>query len=190
MQVHKTDLPGLLLIEPKVFGDERGHFFEIYSQRTWGEAGLEPKFIQDSLSFSQKNVLRGLHFQSPRWQAKLVYVTRGKICDVVLDIRLGSPTFGRWQSFELSDANKRQLYIPEGLAHGFCTLSPEAQIQYKFNEFYYPEDEYRIAWNDPALAISWPTTDPILSAKDLTGGPLAEFPQDKLLRFDQNASIR
>ena len=169
MNVIPTGIEGLLIIEPRVFGDERGYFFESYSERDFTEAVGPVKFVQDNESKSRYGVLRGLHFQKePYAQAKLVRVVSGAVLDVAVDLRKGSPTFGRHFSVELTGENHRQFFIPKGFAHGFCVLSEEVVFQYKCDEFYHPEAEGGIAWNDPDLAIDWrlPASDLILSPKD------------------------
>ena len=156
MNVIKTDLPGLLIIEPKVFGDSRGYFFESYNERIMTDAGIQTVFRQDNQSFSTYGVIRGLHFQlDPHSQIKLIRVIEGVIYDVVLDLRKGSPTFGKWFGLELSAENKRQLYIPQGFAHGFSVLSEQTTILYKCDNFYYPQSEGGVLYNDPALGIDW-----------------------------------
>jgi len=170
MKVMKTSLPGVLVIEPKVFGDHRGWFMETYSEEKFREAGLDLKFVQDNQSFSAtKGTLRGLHYQmSPKAQTKLVRCTRGKIFDVAVDIRKGSPTFGKWFGIELSEENKKQLLIPQGFAHGFMTLTDDVEVQYKVDELYAPECDRGIVWNDPTIGVEWPVelAAPVLSAKD------------------------
>jgi dTDP-4-dehydrorhamnose 3,5-epimerase len=176
MKVTETSLPGVLLIEPKVFGDHRGFFMECYNKKLFADYGLEFDFTQDNHSLSQQaGTIRGLHFQlNPKAQTKLVRVTRGAIYDVVVDIRKGSPTFGKWQGFILSADNKRQLLVPKGFAHGFCTLVENTEVQYKVDEYYSPEHDRGILWNDPALGIDWPTANPILSDKDTKHPLLAD----------------
>jgi dTDP-4-dehydrorhamnose 3,5-epimerase len=156
------------LIEPNVFGDHRGFFMESYNYKSFCLHGIDNEFIQDNHSLSvESNVLRGLHYQLyPKAQTKLVRATAGKIFDVVVDIRHGSPTYGQWEGFILSAENKLQLLVPKGFAHGFCTLVPNSEVQYKVDEVYSPEHDRGIAWNDPALAIDWPVSNPILSDKD------------------------
>jgi dTDP-4-dehydrorhamnose 3,5-epimerase len=166
VQVYKTKLPGLLIIEPKVYKDSRGFFFETFYESKYKAGGINKPFVQDNISRSTRNVLRGLHYQLERPQAKLVSVFRGAVFDVAVDIRKGSPTFGQWEGLELSDKNNLQLFIPEGFAHGFCVLSDEADFFYKCTDYYHPESEHGILWNDPDLAISWKIADPILSEKD------------------------
>jgi len=168
MKIFETQLPGVKLIEPAVFGDHRGFFMESYNEEVFRRHGIAHTFVQDNHSLSvEAGVLRGLHYQlNPKAQTKLVRVTGGAIYDVVVDIRRGSPAYGKWQGFILSAANKRQLLVPKGFAHGFCTLVPNTEVQYKVDEFYSPEHDRGIAWNDPALGIDWPTSSPILSGKD------------------------
>ncbi len=175
MQVKKTSLPGVQLIEPKVFGDARGFFFETWQQDRYHEAGLPKVFVQDNCSFSSKGVLRGLHFQHPRSQGKLVSVLQGEIYDVLVDIRVGSPTYGKWEGFKLSGENHHQLWVPAGFAHGFCVTSETALVLYKVDQFYYPAEEASLLWNDPSLNIEWPNLEVQLSAKDLKGKRLKEF---------------
>jgi len=175
MIVTPTAIPDVLLLEPKVFGDSRGFFFESYNQRAFEAAvGWAPQFVQDNQSRSGRGVLRGLHYQVKQPQGKLVRVVAGAVFDVAADIRPGSPTFGRWMGMELSEGNKRQLWIPPGLAHGFLVLSDTADVLYKTTDFYAPEHERCIIWNDPGLDIRWPLAEPpILSGKDAAGMPFA-----------------
>ena len=165
MQVSKTPIDGLLTIEPKIFADPRGMFYEVYSENRYEEHGI-PCFVQDNHSVSKKGVLRGLHYQVNPGQGKLVRVTRGEVFDVAVDIRKQSPTYGKWWGLSLSETNNFQLYIPIGFAHGFCVLSELAEVLYKCSDYYSPENERGILWNDPDLAIDWPVKDPILSEKD------------------------
>ena len=174
MKVTPLAIPDVLLIEPKVFGDERGFFFESFNQKVFKEAtGLDIHFVQDNHSKSAQNVLRGLHYQlPPRAQGKLVRVIAGEVFDVAVDIRKGSPTFGQWVGEVLSGENKRQMWIPPGLAHGFLVLSGSAEFLYKTTDYYAPEYERCILWNDPDLAIAWPLEGvPVLSVKDSSGVP-------------------
>ena len=173
MNIIKTDIEGVVIIEPKVFGDSRGYFFESYSQRDFNSLVGEVNFVQDNESKSCYGVIRGLHFQKPPFeQSKLVRVVKGKVLDVAVDIREGSPTFGKHVAVELSEENHRQLFIPKGFAHGFSVLSEEAVFQYKCDNFYAPEYEGAIAWNDPALGIDWriPVDKVIISEKDKKNG--------------------
>lgn len=171
MNIIKTGIEDVLVIEPKVFGDERGFFFESFNQKVWCElTGLEKTFVQDNHSRSGKNVLRGLHYQIQQPQGKLVRVIRGSVFDVAVDIRRNSPSFGRWVGMELSEENKRQMWIPEGFAHGFLVLSQAAEFLYKTTDYWAPQYERTIAWNDPDLKIAWPLNGPpILSEKDARG---------------------
>jgi dTDP-4-dehydrorhamnose 3,5-epimerase len=173
----------VLLIEPKVFGDARGHFFETWHHERYASVGVSGTFVQDNVSRSQRGILRGLHLQEPFGQAKLVQVLDGEVYDVAVDVRVGSPTFGRWAAARLSSENHRQLYIPEGFAHGFCVLSDSALLQYKCTELYHPETEVSVAWNDPHLAIDWPIRDPVLSQKDAAAKPLREIAETRLPRY-------
>jgi len=171
----ETSLPGVLLIEPRVFGDDRGFFLESYNQRTFEELGIRESFVQDNHSFSGKNVVRGLHYQLQQPQGKLVRAIVGEILDVALDLRRSSPRFGKWEAFRLSGENKRMLWVPRGFAHGFRVVSPTAHILYKTTDFYAPEHERSVAWNDPALGIPWELDgEPTVSAKDQRGVPLAQ----------------
>ncbi len=173
MNVETTAISGLLLIRPKVFRDPRGFFTETFQRQRYRDAGIDAEFVQDNFSRSAKGTLRGLHYQIPQPQAKLLQVLRGKIFDVVVDLRKPSQTFGRWLGFELSDETCQQVYVPPGCAHGFCVLSETADFIYKCSNFYFPEHERTLLWNDPALGIEWPLADePILSAKDRAGIPL------------------
>ncbi len=178
MKITATRLPEVLLIESKVFGDERGFFFESFSQRIFEEAvGRTVTFVQDNHSQSQRGVLRGLHYQAPpHAQGKMVRVVEGEVFDVAVDIRRSSPRFGQWVGVHLSAENKKQLWIPEGFAHGFLTLSQTAQLLYKTTDYYAPTSERCIAWNDAAIHIKWPSNDvPTLSAKDAAGSALNQL---------------
>ncbi|GDY09487.1 MAG: dTDP-4-dehydrorhamnose 3,5-epimerase [Planctomycetota bacterium] len=173
MQVETTAISGLLLIQPKVFRDPRGFFTETFQRQRYRDAGIAADFVQDNFSRSAKGALRGLHYQIQHPQGKLVQVLRGKIFDVVVDLRRSSPTFGRWLGFELSDETFQQVFVPPGCAHGFCVLSETADFTYKCTDLYFPEHERTLLWNDPVLGIEWPLTDdPILSNKDRAGIPL------------------
>lgn len=174
MNVTATRLPGVLIVEPKVFGDARGFFLETFQAERYQSAGIGGPFVQDNMSRSVKNTLRGLHFQNPHPQGKLVSVTRGAVWDVAADVRVGSPTFGQWVGVELSEDNKKQLWIPPGFAHGFCVLSELADFQYKCTDYYLPQFDGGVRWDDPSLAIPWPVQEPILSAKDLKLPKLSE----------------
>lgn len=180
MNVIPTRIPDVLVLEPRVFEDRRGYFMETYHRRRYDDAGIHRTFVQDNLSFSSKGVLRGLHFQVTRPQAKLVQALTGSVFDVVVDIRRGSPTFGHWIGEILSAENRRQMFIPEGFAHGFLVLSDTAHFLYKCSDFYAPEDEAGLLWSDPDIAISWPPSDPVVSEKDRRYPRLFEFPVDRL----------
>jgi dTDP-4-dehydrorhamnose 3,5-epimerase len=175
MKVIETALPGVLIIEPTVFGDARGFFLETFQLERYREAGIALPFVQDNHSRSPRGVLRGLHFQRTRPQGKLVSVSRGAVYDVAVDIDPASPTCGRFVGVELSDDNHHQLWIPPGYAHGFCVLSEIADFQYKCTEFYFPEDEDGLIWNDPDVGIPWPIAAPLLSAKDRGNPTLREL---------------
>ncbi len=166
MKITPTSLPGVMLIEPDVFGDTRGFFMETWHAQKYAQAGLDVKFVQDNHSRSNKGILRGLHYQLKQAQGKLVRVSHGAVFDVVVDIRKGSPSFGQWVNYELSDNNFRQLCIPPGFAHGFCVLSETADFIYKCTDFYAPEHEQSILWNDPDIGIICPGTDFLVSEKD------------------------
>lgn len=183
MKTIETDLPGVLIIEPQVFGDERGFFMETYRKPRYEEIGINEDFVQDNLSYSQKGVLRGLHLQNPKSQGKLVSVLQGEVFDVAVDVRAGSPHFGRWVGVRLSSDNKRQLYVPPGFAHGFCVTSDVAMFVYKCTEIYSPENEISIQWNDLDIGIKWPIDQPSLSAKDLVGVPLKSILGSSLVPY-------
>jgi dTDP-4-dehydrorhamnose 3,5-epimerase len=183
VQVTKTDIPDVLVVDPRVFGDDRGFFLETYSSARYAEAGIPANFVQDNLSRSARGVLRGLHMQHPSDQGKLVHVLEGEVFDVAVDVRVGSPTFRRWVAFLLSAQNKRQLYIPPGFAHGFCVTSETALFAYKCTELYHPEHELGILWNDPDIGIPWPVQDPVLSGKDRIYPRLGDVPESRLPRY-------
>lgn len=166
MQVETTLLAGVLLIKPTIYNDNRGFFYEGYQAEKYFANGITVPFVQDNISRSKQGVLRGLHYQLQKAQDKLVSVIRGQVYDVVVDVRQGSPTFGQWYSQILSDENAYQLFIPKGFAHGFCVLSEYADFMYKVSDYYYPQGEKGILWNDPVLKINWPVDKPLLSAKD------------------------
>ena len=182
MKVFPTDLEGVLVIEPQVHRDDRGFFAETFHAPRYAAAGVDATFIQDNHSRSVKNTLRGLHSQLERPQAKLLRVLRGAIFDVVVDVRVGSPTFKRWISVELSDENFRQIFVPIGFAHGFCVLSDVAEVEYKCSDVYQAGDELGLAWNDPEIGVKWPTDQPLLSPKDREGKPLSRL-LDRLPRY-------
>jgi dTDP-4-dehydrorhamnose 3,5-epimerase len=177
MNVIETTIAGLLIIEPKVFGDDRGFFMESWNADTFREAGLDLHFVQDNHSRSARGVLRGLHFQNPNPQGKLVRVTAGRAWDVAVDLRRASPSFGQWHGVELSAANKRMFWVPPGFAHGFVALEDGTDFLYKCTAFYEPAKEHSLLWNDPAVGIEWPLEgiEPQLSGKDQAGRPLSEI---------------
>jgi len=166
MKITPASIEGLLILEPRVFVDSRGYFMETYHRERYDAAGVDRHFVQDNLSFSVQSTLRGLHFQAQRPQAKLIQVISGEIFDVAVDLRAGSRTFGSWVGVTLSDSNRRQLFIPEGFAHGFCVVSATAHFLYKCSEYYFPEDEEGVLWSDPDIGIEWPIDNPIISEKD------------------------
>ncbi len=186
MKIITTPLDGLLIIEPLVFEDERGYFLETHHYQRFQAAGIDCTFVQDNLSFSMKNILRGLHFQRTKPQAKLVQAVSGEIFDVGVDLRPESATFGKWSGAIISERNKRQLFIPEGFAHGFCVLSESAHVAYKCSDYYNANDEGGILWSDPDIAIDWPLKNPILSAKDHQFGYLADQKSIKRILKDRN----
>ncbi|MFA6102747.1 MAG: dTDP-4-dehydrorhamnose 3,5-epimerase [Victivallaceae bacterium] len=175
MKVTESKLAGVKIITPRVFQDNRGFFLESYNRRKYSECGMDHDFVQDNHSKSVRNTLRGLHYQINPGQDKIVRVIAGEVFDVVVDIRRNSPTYGQWEGFILSAENKLQIYIPKGFAHGFCVLSDESEFVYKCSEYWSPQDERGIIWNDPDINIQWPATEPILSAKDLKNLPLKEL---------------
>jgi dTDP-4-dehydrorhamnose 3,5-epimerase len=166
MKILSTPLEGVLIVEPDLFGDRRGFFMETYHKKRYESEGIVADFVQDNLSYSVHGTLRGLHYQFPHSQAKLVQVFQGRIFDVAVDIRKGSSSFGQWTGVYLSDENKRQLFISEGFAHGFCVVSETALFSYKCSDFYAPENEGGILWSDPELSLEWPIKNPLLSEKD------------------------
>ena len=178
MNIVETAIPGPLIIEPRVFGDERGYFMETWNEGAFAAAGLDMEWVQDNHSHSQKGVLRGLHFQNPGPQGKLVRVTRGAVFDVAVDLRRSSDHFGKWVGVELTAENKWMFWVPEGFAHGFLTLADDTDFLYKCTAPYAPADEHTLAWDDPAVGIEWPATgvDPIISEKDTVGLQLADVP--------------
>lgn len=185
MNIIKTEIDGVLIFEPQVFGDKRGYFQETWSNQRYIDAGIKIPFVQDNVSFSTKGTLRGLHFQNPHCQGKLVQALRGEIIDVAVDIRLGSKTFGESISVELSEDNHRQLYIPPGFAHGFCVLSETALFSYKCTDYYDHPSEGGVIWNDPDLDLDWVVESPLLSEKDLVYPQLKDIPEAKLPVFGE-----
>lgn len=166
MELMETPIPGLIVIQPKVFGDERGYFLESYSAARYAQAGISVNFVQDNVSYSSRGILRGLHFQNPGTQGKLVTVLQGEAFDVAVDVRYGSPTFGKWYGLFLSGESKRQFWVPAGFAHGFVVTSEAALFSYKCDDYYQPQSEFSIIWDDPDIGIQWPVERPQLSAKD------------------------
>lgn len=183
MKVIETTLAGALIIEPKIFGDPRGYFMETFQAARYADAGIPGPFVQDNLSFSRRGILRGLHVQNPRPQGKLVQVLQGEVFDVAVDIRVGSPTFGKWEGVVLSAENGRQFYVPAGFAHGFVVTSDTALFAYKCTDYYAPESELSILWNDPDIAIAWPLTEPQLSAKDAVALRLSDIDPARLPEY-------
>ena len=184
MKVAETELPGVLIVEPDRFGDDRGFFQEAWHARRYEEAGIHGDFVQDNLSLSRQGVLRGLHFQNPKGQAKLVYVLQGEVFDVAVDIRAGSPNFGRWVAMTLSAENGRQLFIPAGFAHGFCVTGETALFVYKCTDFYDHDSERTIRWDDPEIGVDWPVSRPSISDKDATAPFLSTIDQAQLPPYE------
>ncbi|WP_378950834.1 dTDP-4-dehydrorhamnose 3,5-epimerase [Pelosinus sp. sgz500959] len=180
MKVIESNLPGILIIEPKVFGDARGFFQETWSQDKYAAIGIKQRFVQDNLSFSTRGVLRGLHYQQPNSQGKLIAVVQGEVFDVAVDIRVGSPNFGKWTGIILSSENHRQLWVPPGFAHGFCVLSNAAYFTYKCTDVYAPHAEGGMIWSDPDIGIQWPLTDIVLSDKDQVYPKLRDIKVERL----------
>lgn len=180
MKVTRCDIAGLFIIEPKVFGDARGFFLETWNEQRYRDAGLDMHFVQDNLSSSRRGTVRGLHFQNPNSQGKLVWVIEGEVFDVAVDLRRSSPTFGRWHGVNLSTQNRLQFFVPPGFAHGFAVLSESALFAYKCTELYSPKNEMTLLWNDPAVGIEWPVNEAVLSEKDKKGLRLNELPADRL----------
>lgn len=184
LQIIETSLPGVLIVEPRVFADPRGFFMETYRQNVLAEAGITDNFVQDNHSRSSRGVLRGLHYQLRQPQAKLCRVAQGEVLDIAVDIRLGSPSFGKWVSVVLSGENHRQLYIPRGFAHGFAVRSEAADFLYKCSDYFDGSDDRGVLWNDPAIGVDWETADPILSDKDKRYLPLHEIAHENLPRYE------
>ena len=180
MNVIRCELEGLMLLEPKAFGDPRGYFMETWNRQRYEQAGISAAFVQDNISVSRRGTLRGLHYQNPTSQAKLVSVLEGEVFDVAVDLRQKSPTFGKWHGVRLSSENKRQFFIPTGFAHGFVVLTDMAMFHYKCTDYYSPKDEMTVQWDDPAIGVAWPIQDVILSEKDKKGLPLKQVPPGKL----------
>jgi len=184
LKISETQLPGVLIFEPKVFSDERGFFLETWSEKRYRQAGITLSFVQDNTSFSQKGTLRGLHYQHPQLQGKLVQALSGEVLDVAVDIRVGSPTFGKSVGVILTESNHKQMYIPPGFAHGFCVTSETALFSYKCTDYYNASSEGEILWNDPDLGIEWPIEEPILSAKDSNCPLLKDIPEASLPQYE------
>lgn len=185
LKIQEMPIPGVFLVEPACFKDHRGFFMETHHLEKYHQAGIDEAFVQDNHSHSVQYVLRGLHYQLTHPQGKLVYAVTGEIFDVAVDIRKGSPTFGRWTSAILSAQNHRQIYVPKGFAHGFVVLSGSADVIYKCTDIYTPGDEYGILWNDPAIGINWPVKNPILSGKDQENKRLNDIPSHRLPTFGE-----
>ncbi len=187
MNVTETELPGVLVIEPRVFRDPRGFFLETFQAQRYHDCGITCDFVQDNASLSSKDVVRGLHLQNPRGQDKLVYVLAGTVLDVIADVRVGSPAFGKWIGVELSADNGTQVFIPKGCAHGFCVLSDTAVFVYKCSDLYSPESEITVLWNDPDIGVQWPVPAPQVSEKDQKGQRLRDIDSTRLLPFAGSA---
>jgi dTDP-4-dehydrorhamnose 3,5-epimerase len=190
MKVVRTRLEGVVLIEPRAFPDERGFFMETWNRARYAEAGVDAAFVQDNLSFSRRHVLRGLHFQNPVAQGKLVCVLQGAVWDVAVDLRRGSPTFAEWEGFLLSAENRRQLYVPEGFAHGFVVTADTALFSYKCTAPYSAPHERSLRWNDPEVGVAWPVQAPVLSAKDAAAPLLRELPEAVLFGAAEAEAVR
>jgi dTDP-4-dehydrorhamnose 3,5-epimerase len=183
LTVGTSVIPGVIIVEPAVFGDARGSFFEAWHAERYAAVGLPSVFVQDNVSRSARSTLRGLHLQEPHGQGKLVQVLEGEVFDVALDVRVGSPTFGKWEGFALSHENRRQVYLPPGIAHGFCVVSEFALFAYKCTDYYQRDVEFGVAWNDPDVGIAWPVALPLLSPKDAAAPRLAEIPTQRLPKW-------
>lgn len=184
MKVLETEIPEVLIVEPRVFGDQRGYFLETFQTERYKQAGIVGPFVQDNVSRSRKGILRGLHFQNPNPQGKLVHVLEGEVFDVAVDLRRGSETFGRWVGVYLSAENHRQLWVPPGFAHGFCVTSDTALFCYKCTDFYDKDSEGCVAWNDPDIGIQWPIAEPGLSERDAAAPRLLELPEHALFESE------
>ncbi len=184
METITTKLEGVVIVKPRVISDSRGYFLETFRQTRYADAGIDTLFVQDNLSFSSKDTIRGLHYQIKHPQAKLVQVITGHVFDVVVDIRVGSPRFGEWVGIHLTEENHHQLFIPGGFAHGFCVLSKTAHFVYKCSDYYAPDDEGGIRWSDPEIGIDWPVKDPIISPKDRDCSLLSDLKTDQLPRYE------
>lgn len=189
MKVTPTKLPEVLLIEPQIFQDARGAFMESWNARRYAEVGIEADFVQENISRSSRGVLRGIHLQHPKAQGKLMHVLHGEVFDVAIDLRRGSPNFGDWVGVTLSAENGHQLWVPPGFYHGFCVTSETAVFVYKCTDFYAPDAEIGLIWNDPRIAVSWPMENPILSEKDSKLPTLAELPEERLPRVGDYSAV-
>lgn len=188
MKIIQTAIPGVVIFEPKILGDRRGFFLETYREDLIKDAGINQPFVQDNHSRSRKGILRGMHYQLTQPQGKLIRVASGSVFDVAVDVRRGSPTFGEWFGTILDDKNMRMLYVPPGFAHGFLTLSDTADFLYKCTDYYHPQSEQGIAWNDPDIDIAWPSREPMLSEKDQSNPPLSKMPMDKLPQYVKDSA--
>jgi dTDP-4-dehydrorhamnose 3,5-epimerase len=182
-KILRTGLEGILIVEPAVFSDDRGFFLETYHKKKYHELGIPAEFVQDNLSLSHKGVLRGLHYQHPHGQAKLAQVVSGHVFDVVVDVRKGSVTFGQWFGLHLTGENRRQIFIPQGFAHGFCVLSDTALFSYKCSDLYMPDCEGGVLWSDPDIGIDWPVSNPVMSDKDSKYPRLKDVPMNRLPKY-------
>jgi dTDP-4-dehydrorhamnose 3,5-epimerase len=189
MKILQTDLEGVLIVETTVFSDDRGFFMETYHKKKYHELGISVEFVQDNLSFSVKGTLRGLHYQHPHGQSKLVQVIAGHVYDVIVDVRNGSKNFGQWVGAHLSDENKRQVYIPQGFAHGFYVVSNTVLFLYKFSDLYAPECERGVLWSDPDVGIDWPASNPVLSDKDSKYPRLRDVPLERLPGYKNGCRV-
>jgi len=183
MKVTETKLSEVLILEPKVFQDDRGYFLETWNKTRYEKIGVPVHFVQDNISLSKRGILRGLHFQYPQSQGKLIQVLLGEVLDVVVDIRVGSPTYRQWIGEVISESNHRQMYVPPGFAHGYCVISDKALFSYKCTDFYNPATEHGIIWNDPEIGIEWPTEQPVLSPKDKAYPRLKDLEPENLPQF-------
>lgn len=183
MNIIETKLPGVLILEPDVYPDDRGYFLETFSSTRYEQAGIPGPFVQDNISFSKRGILRGLHFQYPQSQGKLIQVLSGEVMDIVVDIRMGSPTYSQWIGEVLSESNHRQIYVPPGFAHGYCVTGETAFFSYKCTDFYNPATEHGIIWNDPDIGIEWPIARPVLSKKDAVYPALKDLEPEYLPQF-------
>jgi dTDP-4-dehydrorhamnose 3,5-epimerase len=190
MKATPTALPEVLLIEPRVFSDARGSFFESFSAARYADAGIPGPFVQDNVSVSHRGVLRGMHLQHPNAQGKLLHVLEGEVFDVAVDVRVGSPTFGRWVGEYLSAENRRQLYVPPGFAHGFLVTADRAIFAYKCSEYYQPAAERSLRWDDPSIGIAWPSREVVLAEKDRAAPALEEIPRELLPAYDAGTPAR